>query len=448
MEINFDAENIPQFPRVNVWDPYKRLGVSTDASEEEIRGARNFLLQQYSGHERSVESIEAAYEKIIMASFKARKKAKITLKSRLKKQVEESPSWVKKLFEFVEGPPADVILRRLFLNDTIVALSLASCIFFLNDKSKNLARASIIGFGALVIGWVCGSFIGPTVPSYVLQRTGALELITALVAYAMEKLSAFMDDAMAQEEIEASKAINSSESHVFSPLKSTATNCIDDIEEDQDEEGGGGDSPPTVPQVVDHGCLACVTLKAHNLAVVAPLFTVTFKRVDTTVPTPSRFIDELETARRRRSTATTLKSQGHEKNCIDGYEEQISSIEEWEVTIEDRERIHKAKQKNLYYSEVMAKETESERDRSFGTPANASFTHAFPDFKPLDLVSQPVGVVGGMIVLHETRVPKRHADLIVCDEEDEHGEAEEADHEEEQEEEVDPQVGGEAEAAA
>jgi hypothetical protein len=36
----------PVFPRVNVRDPYKRLGVSRDSSEEEIREARNYLSEQ------------------------------------------------------------------------------------------------------------------------------------------------------------------------------------------------------------------------------------------------------------------------------------------------------------------------------------------------------------------------------------------------------------------
>lgn len=72
-------------------------------------------MQQYAGHERSEESIEAAFEKILMASFQHRKKTKINLKTRLKKQVEESPPWVKNLLSFVELPPVDVILRRLFL---------------------------------------------------------------------------------------------------------------------------------------------------------------------------------------------------------------------------------------------------------------------------------------------------------------------------------------------
>ncbi|KAL7161039.1 hypothetical protein ACSBR2_041648 [Camellia fascicularis] len=191
--------NVPKFPRTNVWDPYKRLGISTDASEEEIWGSRNFLLDQYARHERSAEAIEAAFEKILMASFINRKKTKINLKSRLKKKVEESPPWVKNLLSFVEVPPTVIILRRLFLFAFMagwsimnsaesgpafqVAISLAACIYFLNDKTKSLARASIIGFGSLVVGWVCGSFLVPMIPSVVIHPTWTLELLTSLVAY-------------------------------------------------------------------------------------------------------------------------------------------------------------------------------------------------------------------------------------------------------------------------
>lgn len=109
---------------MHVWDPYKRLGVTRDASEEEITSARNFLLQQYAGHEQSVESIEAAYEKILMASFKARKKSKINLKSRLKKKVEESPPWFKQVLSFLEVPSMGTILRRLFLFAFMAAWSI------------------------------------------------------------------------------------------------------------------------------------------------------------------------------------------------------------------------------------------------------------------------------------------------------------------------------------
>ncbi|WOL17180.1 protein CHAPERONE-LIKE protein OF POR1, chloroplastic-like [Canna indica] len=195
----FRAENIPKFPRINVWDPYKRLGVTRDASEEEILEARNFLLNQYAGHESSFESIEAAYEKILMVSFWKRKKSKINLKSRLKKQVEESPPWIKRLLDYVELPPVDVILRRFFLFGFMgawsfmnsaetgpafqVALSFLSCIYFLNDKMKDVKRASITGLAALVIGWIVGSIVVPLIPSFLLQPTWTLELLTSLISY-------------------------------------------------------------------------------------------------------------------------------------------------------------------------------------------------------------------------------------------------------------------------
>lgn len=191
--------NAQKFPRLKVWDPYKRLGVGCDASEEEIWGSRNFLLQQYSGNEQSEESIEAAFEKILMASFQHRKKTKINLKSKLKKKVEESPPWVQNLLSFVELPPTDVIFRRLFLFAFMagwsimnsaeggpafqVAVSLAACIYFLNEKTKSLARACTIGFGALVTGWICGSVMVPNIPALLLHPTWSLELLTSLVVY-------------------------------------------------------------------------------------------------------------------------------------------------------------------------------------------------------------------------------------------------------------------------
>ena len=106
---HFSIGNVQKYPRTRVWDPYRRLGISRDASEEEIWGLRNFLLEQYSGHERSAESIEAAFEIIPVDSFQQRKKTK------LKNKVEESPPWIKNLLNFVELLPTDVIFRRLFL---------------------------------------------------------------------------------------------------------------------------------------------------------------------------------------------------------------------------------------------------------------------------------------------------------------------------------------------
>jgi hypothetical protein len=100
--------------------------VDHDASGEEIRSVRNFLLEQYSGCEGNEEAIESAYDKIIMKSYSHRKKTKINLKSKLKKKVEESPSWVKALLGCFEVPSMEIILKRFAFFGFIAGWSIAT----------------------------------------------------------------------------------------------------------------------------------------------------------------------------------------------------------------------------------------------------------------------------------------------------------------------------------
>ncbi|RCV31052.1 hypothetical protein SEVIR_6G151200v4 [Setaria viridis] len=195
----YGRERVPVFPRQQSWDPYKLLGVDHDASEEEVRSARNFLLKQYAGYEESEEAIEGAYDKIIMNSYSHRKHSKINLKSKLKKQVEESPSWVKALLGYFEVPSLEIISRRFAFFGFIagwsiatsaetgpafqLAMSLVSCIYFLNDKMKNLVRASATGLGVFVGGWILGSLLVPVLPAFIIPPTWSIELLTSLMAY-------------------------------------------------------------------------------------------------------------------------------------------------------------------------------------------------------------------------------------------------------------------------
>ncbi|KAM7279435.1 hypothetical protein ACFE04_006569 [Oxalis oulophora] len=179
MEIHLDglvcctAGNTPVFPRIKVWDQYKRLDISPYASEEEVWRYRNFLLDQYAGHEISEESVEEAFERLLITSFQQRKKSKINLKTKLKEKVDKSPPCVKKLLTFVQLPPMDFVFRRLFLFSlmggwsimnsaeggpwTCFSVSLVACTYFLNEKTKSLGRAFVIGIGALATGWIMGS---------------------------------------------------------------------------------------------------------------------------------------------------------------------------------------------------------------------------------------------------------------------------------------------------
>lgn len=75
-------EPVKVFSRIGVRDPYKRLGLSRDASTEELTEAKKYLLEEHAGHEASREAIEDAFDKIIAEKFRERKKTKINLKVR------------------------------------------------------------------------------------------------------------------------------------------------------------------------------------------------------------------------------------------------------------------------------------------------------------------------------------------------------------------------------
>lgn len=73
-EIQAPPEDVEVFPRLREKDPYKLLGISREASFEEVQEARNYLYEQYRVHEPSRESIELAFDAILQEKMKARHK--------------------------------------------------------------------------------------------------------------------------------------------------------------------------------------------------------------------------------------------------------------------------------------------------------------------------------------------------------------------------------------
>ena len=73
------------FPRVKERDAYRRLGISDEASFEEVQDARNYLVQTYARHTAGVEAIEEAFDRIIKQKLTARKKTR-GLRAAMRKQ--------------------------------------------------------------------------------------------------------------------------------------------------------------------------------------------------------------------------------------------------------------------------------------------------------------------------------------------------------------------------
>lgn len=149
------------FPRINIKDPYKRLGISPEASEEEIQAARNFLIQRYAGHKPSADAIEAAHDKIIMQKFYERKRPKLQIKKKVRDVTQSR--YVQAVMNRFRTPSDSkfiVITSVAFLllgaltvlfpteeGPTLqVAISLVTTIYFIHSRLKSNIRSFLYGY--------------------------------------------------------------------------------------------------------------------------------------------------------------------------------------------------------------------------------------------------------------------------------------------------------------
>ncbi|KAK6118437.1 hypothetical protein DH2020_047854 [Rehmannia glutinosa] len=187
------------FPRINVRDPYKRLGISKEASEDEIQAARNFLIQTYGGHKPSVDAIESAHDKIIMQKFHERKNPKINVKKKVREVTQSK--YVQAVTSRFRTPSTSVIVKTsiafivlgvltvLFPTEegpTLqVAISLIVTMYFIYDRLKSKLRAFLYGAGSFAFSWLIGTFLMVSVMPPILKGPRSLEVTTSLISYIM-----------------------------------------------------------------------------------------------------------------------------------------------------------------------------------------------------------------------------------------------------------------------
>lgn len=185
------------FPRIHVKDPYRRLGISSEASQDEIQAARNFLIKKYSAHKPSVDAIESAHDKIIMQKFFERKNPKINLKKKVR-EVTQSRA-IKAVTNRFETPARNVIIKTtvaflalgiltvLFPTEegpTLqVAISLIVSIYLIFERLKNRTRALLYGAGAFFGSWLLGTLLMVTVVPPLIQGPRSFEVMTSLITY-------------------------------------------------------------------------------------------------------------------------------------------------------------------------------------------------------------------------------------------------------------------------
>ncbi|XVE82523.1 hypothetical protein DITRI_Ditri16bG0011700 [Diplodiscus trichospermus] len=196
-----DSAGSAIFPRINIRDPYKRLGISREASEDEIQAARNFLISKYGAHKPSVDAIEAAHDKIIMQKFYERKNPKIDINKKVR-EVKQSRV-VQAVTSRFQTPATKFIVKTSLAFIVIgvltvlfpteegptlqVALSLIATFYFIHDRLKSKIRALLYGAGAFILSWLVGTFLMVSVipPVPILKGPRSFEVLTSLITYVL-----------------------------------------------------------------------------------------------------------------------------------------------------------------------------------------------------------------------------------------------------------------------
>ncbi len=167
---------------MNDQSPYRRLGVSEDASFEEIREVRDRLLEQFEGDEKQRENIEAAYDAVLMDRLRLRQEGKIKVPDRIRYperliQPPPSPSalpaaqrlaWFQRLLDSPNRQEIGVSLAVFgglglwgVLDPVRMTFGLAvgvlASLYFLNRKERKLGRALLLTLAALVTGVILAS---------------------------------------------------------------------------------------------------------------------------------------------------------------------------------------------------------------------------------------------------------------------------------------------------
>ena len=165
---------------------YEKLGVTEEASFEEILDAKNRLSQQHNDDVKLVESLEAAYDEIIMDRLKRRQEGRIKVPERIRfpekssqappsmtpVSLNKSPAWLQQLIDtpsrrdlvwsagvfsalaaitvLYQSPDGSVV-------PLVLALGFGANIYFLNRKEQRFGRSVLLTLLGLLVGISLGS---------------------------------------------------------------------------------------------------------------------------------------------------------------------------------------------------------------------------------------------------------------------------------------------------
>jgi hypothetical protein len=203
-------------------NPYEKLGVSEDASFDEIQDARNRLLEQCEGDAKSLELIEVAYDAILMDRLRMRQEGKIKVPERirfpeLRVQLppkesptphEQSPAWLQRMLD--QPTPTDILLPGAWylglstisvfsqaagdqVLQLVLVVGVGLSIYFIKRKEGKFGRAVLLTLVGLTVGLIVGGLIASwLLPQINLVQLSAEQFSTVLTFMLLWLISSFL----------------------------------------------------------------------------------------------------------------------------------------------------------------------------------------------------------------------------------------------------------------
>ncbi|MDJ0617393.1 MAG: CPP1-like family protein [Calothrix sp. MO_192.B10] len=169
-------------------NPYETLGVSEEATFDEIQEVRSRLLEEYSDDGKRLEMIEAAYDAILMERLRMRQEGKIKVPERIRfperlvqalpKEAstprEQSPAWLQNIL--AQPSLTDILWPGAWFlglsaisvfysagGDTMLQLVLivgvGVSVYFLSHKEGKFGKSVLLTLLTLIVGLVGGGLL-------------------------------------------------------------------------------------------------------------------------------------------------------------------------------------------------------------------------------------------------------------------------------------------------
>lgn len=196
---------------MSVENPYEQLGISENATFDEIQAARNRLVQEYSNDPKRQEAIETAYDAILMERLRMRQEGKIRVPEGIRfaermtqappkappAPAKQPPAWLKGLLDTPSRAdlvwPAGIFLGLAGLSaigaaayaSFALALGVVASLYFLTRKEGKLGRSVLLSLAGLTVGLVLWAVLDALLKTEIRSLPLATETLAAWITFLM-----------------------------------------------------------------------------------------------------------------------------------------------------------------------------------------------------------------------------------------------------------------------